>query len=92
MNFITKRINEYFESFNLLYRFQFGFRKSHSTEHSLISIIENIKSKLDKNELGCGVFIDLEKAFDTVNHEILIQKVKHYGVRGTACTWLVDYL
>lgn len=48
----------------------------------MMSIVDNIKSKLDKNELGCDVFIDLEKAFDTVNQKILLQKLKHYARFG----------
>ena len=86
------RLYEFVEGNNLLYTYQFGFRRKHSTEHSLISIIENIKTKLDKQQFGCGIFIDLEKAFDTVNHKILISKLRHYGVRGNASNWITDYL
>jgi len=67
------RVYEYFEKFKLLYEFQFGFRKKHSTNHAILSIVEDIHHNLDKNNFVCGVFIDLEKAFDTVNHDILIK-------------------
>ena len=61
---------------------QFGFRSKHSTEHALISLLETIKKHLDDGELVCGVFVDLQKAFDTVNHEILPENLKHYGIRN----------
>ena len=60
-----------FEKYQLLYRMQFSFRTNHSTEHALVSLIEKIKSTLDGNNFGCGIFVDLEKAFDTVNRSIL---------------------
>ena len=66
------RVYQYFEKFKLLYNFQFGFRKKHSTNHAIMSIVDDIHKNLDNNDFVCGVFIDLEKAFDTVNHEILI--------------------
>ena len=71
---------------------QFGFRTGHSTDHALISLTETIKSSLDKNRFGCGIFIDLQKAFDTVNHDILLKKLEHYGIRGTALSWFQSYL
>ena len=71
---------------------QFGFRTGHSTDHALISLTETIKASLDKKRFGCGIFIDLQKAFDTVNHDILLKKLEHYGIRGTALNWFKSYL
>ena len=67
---------------HLLYDKQFGFRNKHSTSHALINLTESIKNYLDNKELVSGIFIDLEKAFDTVNHEILCNKLTYYGFRG----------
>ena len=67
---------------HLLYDKQFGIRNKHSTSHALINLTESIKNYLDNKELVSGIFIDLEKAFDTVNHEILCNKLTYYGFRG----------
>ena len=75
-----------------MFEMQFGFRSGHSTDHALISLTERIKCTLDSNRIGCGIFIDLQKAFDTVNHQILLQKLNHYGVRGIALKWFESYL
>ena len=72
----------FLEKNKLLNPNQFGFRHNHSTAHALINLTENIKRHLDGKKLVAGVFIDLEKAFDTVNHQILCNKLKHYGFRG----------
>ena len=69
-----------------------GFRNSHSTNHALISITEKIKKSLDNNEYSCGVFLDFQKAFDTVNHEILLKKLHHYGIRGITNKQFKSYL
>ena len=61
-------------------------------EHVLISLIETIKKYLDDGEIVCGVFIDLQKAFDTVNHEILLEKLKYYGIRSKQNDWFRSFL
>ena len=86
------RLESYLETNNILYHHQFGFRKGYSTEHALMSITEQIKSNFRKNSFSCGVFVDLEKAFDTVNHQILISKLKHYGLKDPAISWFSSYL
>ena len=58
---------------------QFDFCSNHSTEHALISLIETIKKSLDNDEIMCGVSIDLQKVLETVNHEILLEKLNHRG-------------
>ena len=71
---------------------QFGFQKNISTSAALIQITEKIKESIDNRKYGCGLFIDLRKAFNTINHAILITKMEHYGIRGTALEWFKSYL
>ena len=87
-----QRLYKFLDTYELLFNMQFGFRSGHSTDHALVSLTESIKLSLDKNRVGCGIFIDLQKAFDTVNHDILLKKLEHYGIRGTALSWFKSYL
>lgn len=87
-----QRLYNFLELHEILFQMQFGFRNGHSTDHALISLSERIKSTLDAKRIGCGIFIDLQKAFDTVNHNILLQKLSHYGIRGSALHWFESYL
>ena len=74
------------------YYLQFGFREKHPTNHTLSSMTETIWSTLDYGKYGCGVFIDLKKAFHTVDHSILLKKMDHYGIRGIALDWFSSNL
>ena len=89
---IYTRIYDYLTKNKLINEKQFGFRSKHSTNHALISITEKIKSLMDDNNVVCAIFIDLEKAFDTVNHKILVDKLKHYGLRGNVNKLIQSYL
>ena len=86
------RVYSFLEKNKILYYLQFGFRQKHSTNHTLVDITETIREALDNGKTACGVFIDLQKAFDTVNHDILTSKLDHYGIRGTSNTWFKSYL
>ena len=66
----------------ILHLKQFGFRKNFSTSHAIISLIEKKQKSVDDKQIAHGVFIDPEKAFDTVDHTLLLNKLCHYGIRG----------
>ena len=85
-------MSDYLEAKNILHVKQFGFRKKSLTVYSLIYLTEKIHDALDKGDLACGVFIDLQKAFDTVDHKILLDKLKNYGFRGLSNDWIRSYL
>jgi len=89
---IFSRLYTFLESHKCLYSLQFGFRAKHSIDHALIDITENIRNALDNKYFACGIFVDLQKAFDTVNHNILLNKLNYYGVRGITNTWMSSYL
>ena len=86
------RLYAFLEEHNILCKNQFGFKKKSNCAHSLIEITERIKESIDEGKFGCGIFIDLKKAFDTVNHKILLLKLEHYGVRGAILKWFESYL
>ena len=67
---------------NIFYSKQFGFQKGRSMEHAIIQLIDQINNNFENNEFAIGVFIDLSKAFNTVDHRILLKKLIHYGVNS----------
>ena len=76
----------------VLYDYHFGFRSKHSTQHALITLVERITTSLDVGNIVISLFIDFKKAFDTVNHQILLRKLYAYGIRVTLLKWFEDYL
>ena len=86
------RLYKFPETNNLTYNLQFGFRQKLSTSHALIHLIDKIREQLDKGNFACRIFVDFQKDFDTVDHQILIQKLNYYGIRGVANNWLSSYL
>jgi hypothetical protein len=86
------RLYNFLSQNNILYEYQFGFRKSFSTQLALSLLLDKISHALDNGEFVVGVFLDFSKAFDTVNHDILFDKLFHYGIRGIPLCWLKSYL
>ena len=77
---------------NLFFTSQYGFRAGHSTEHAAIEIVDKIIENLDMNELPINIYLDLSKTFDTLDHSILIQKLKFYSIEGNSLKIFQNYL
>ena len=86
------RLYKYLTDNNILYKKQSGFQTGHSTEHTIIQLVGQINSKFEKDQYTLGVFIDLSKAFDTVDHKVLIAKLENYGIKGINLLWFKSYL
>ena len=89
---IYNRLHNFFSSKGIIYENQFGFRKNHSTSHAINYSVGKILENLNKNKHTLGIFIDLSKAFDTINHDKLLTKLSNYGVRGPCHNLLRSYL
>ena len=89
---VYQQLYHYFTANNLFYEGQYGFRNNHSCELANIELTDHILSALDEKKLPLSIFMDLSKAFDTLDHTILIRKLHHYGITGTPLNWFISYL
>jgi hypothetical protein len=89
---VFNQLYEYFQHHKLFYISQHGFRKLHSTETATLEFIDSIFQKLDNDEIPFSIFLDLSKAFDTLNHDILLTKLSFYGIKNTPLLWFKNYL
>ena len=91
---VCNRLVGFLEENDILYKHQYGFRSKHSTTHPVLKLIKDIADANDKNTkyTTLAVFIDLSKAFDTINHDIMLHKLQFYGIRGICNSWFANYL
>jgi len=89
---VHKRLYAFLEQHLILNNKQYGFRKKHSTVDAVIKYISDISLSQDLNKSTLAVYLDLSKAFDTLNHTILLSKMEHYGIRGMPLLWFKNYL
>ena len=75
----------------MLYEYQFGFREKHSPNLAMVYLVDNTSNALQGGEYVLGLYLDFSKAFDAVNHKILVGQMEFYGIRGVALKWLADY-
>ena len=83
---------DFIEQNKIIYKHQYGFRQKHSTQHAIITLVDRITNSLDKGDIVISIFLDLKKAFDTVDHPTLLNKLYAYGIRGNAFNWFKSYL
>ncbi len=86
------RLNDFITKHNILSDQQYGFRANRTTSLALMEFVEEITSAIENKEYAIGIFLDLKKAFDTVDHDLLLKKMHRYGVRGVALSWFGSYL
>ena len=91
-NCVNEQLTDYFESNKLLNIHQYGFRKNHSTTYLTLDMFDKIFDSKSKGNTPTLIFLDIKKAFDTVDHKIIIDKLKFYGVDGTVILWVKNYL
>ena len=89
---LHSQLHEYFENNNLYFSSQYGFRERHSTELAALELIDRITLAMDQNETPINIYIDLSKAFDSINHDILLSKLQYYGIHGISLKLCSSYL
>ncbi len=89
---LLDQLNSFFLKFNILNSCQYGFQRNISTEHALSDIYEKLVQSVDEGKVCCSIFLDISKAFDSVNHKLLLKKLSIYGIRGPALLLLKSFL
>ena len=89
---IYKRFYKFFDDNDIIYNCQSDFRQNHSTIHAIQTAINSVVNSLNSSYHTMGIFIDFSKAFDTIQHTILLKKLEHYGIRGIALDLIINYL
>ncbi len=86
------RLNTFLSKHHILHESQHGFCTKHSTCTAITDVLDTVTHGMDNKLLTLGVFVDVAKAFDSINHEILLAKLEHYGIRGLVNAWFRSYL
>ena len=89
---IHEQITDHFNRYSLLFHSQYGFRSNHSTEYAALELVDKIIAQMDNRKTPISIFLDLTKAFDTIDHNILLHKLEYYGIKGQALDLLKSYL
>ena len=87
-----QQLYSYFKSNNLFYTGQYGFRDEHSTELAALELVDRLNTEIDEKNIPIAIYMDLSKAFDTLDHSILTHKLSYYGITGAALSWFKSYL
>ena len=87
-----KRLTSFLDKYNILYKHQYGFQRGKSTDHAILYLHTNIIKAIQNREKSCPIFLDFAKAFGTVNHDILLEKIEYCGICGLPLNWIKSYL